>query len=654
MKKHRLLALISASAVFLLVLGVETAAAEDSSPAMQAVGQTAQSGQAATAVSGAAQVNPTNENVSVRIFSPGDNGSVSQSNTVSSGAAAGNLNLTGQSASQGGGAGTQAVGQGVASEQIAGALGLAAQAGATNLNAPVAEKSKSDGGSTTQQNGASSGAQAGNANATGQSASQAGGGCGCESGSGTQAVGQSASNGQAAAAKSTAVQKDPKNTNVSVRIFSPGDNGNVSQSNAVSSEAKAGNLNGTRQSADQSGGGGSGTQATGQSAKNEQVAGASSEAIQHGAKNENISVRIASRGDDGDVSQSNTVSSKAAAGNLNLTGQSASQSGGRGCGCESGSGTQAVGQQATSAQLSGAASEAIQSGASNVNAPVRIFSKGDGGSVSQSNAVESEAKSGNANLTHQSAEQTQGGGECCEGTAVQAVGQKAESAQAALASSKAIQAGGHDRCGCGGGASNVNAPVRIDSRGDDGNVSQANGVRSHATSGNLNGTLQHAGQAQGGGGGTAVQAVGQAASSFQLAGAASLAAQLGAENVNAPVRIKSRGDGGSVRQVNYAASSADAGNANGTKQGVRQQQSGSDCGCGGGPRIQAIGQLAKSAQLALGFSAAFQLGAGNHSAPAAIDSRSGGGSLGQQNAVEGHAGAANLGAAAQFAGQGQD
>ena len=57
---------------------------------------------------------------------------------------------------------------------------------------------------------------------------------------GTQAVGQKASNEQAAAAKSSAVQKDAKNTNVSVRIFSDGDNGNVSQSNTVDSKAKAG------------------------------------------------------------------------------------------------------------------------------------------------------------------------------------------------------------------------------------------------------------------------------------------------------------------------------------------------------------------------------------------------------------------------------
>ena len=73
---------------------------------------------------------------------------------------------------------------------------------------------------------------------------------------------------------------------------------------------------------------------------------------------------------------------------------------------------------------------------------------------------------------------------------------------------------------------------------------------------------------------TAVQAVGQAASSFQLAAATSLAAQLGAKNVNAPVGIKSPGGGGSVSQWNGVGSSAHAGNLHGAKQIVGQHQGG--------------------------------------------------------------------------------
>ena len=658
MKKHRLLVLVTAFAVCLLAMGVETAAATDSSPATQAVGQAAESGQAALATSGAAQVNPTNQNVSVRIFSPGDNGSVSQSNTASSGASAGNVNLTGQSANQGGSATPMANGQPVASEQIGSALGLAGQAGAANTAAP-AEK-KADGGSTSQANGATSGAGAGNANATGQSASQAGGGgCGCDSGSGTQAVGQSASNHQAAAAKSSAVQEGAKNSNVSVRIFSPGDNGNVEQSNNVSSEAKAGNLNGTAQSADQSGGGGSGTQAIGQSAKNAQLAGAASEAVQHGAKNENVSVRIKSKGNDGDVSQSNNASSNAAAGNLNLTGQNASQgSSGSSCGC-GGSGTQAVGQEAKSAQLAGAASEAIQTGASNTNVPVRIFSHGGGGSVEQSNNVSSEAKSGNLNLTHQSAEQTQDGGGCCGGGGTQAVGQSADSAQASLALSKAIQAGGRDKCGCSGGPSNSNTPVRIDSWGHDGDVSQSNNVSSHAAAGNLNATKQSAGQ--GGSSGSGTQAIGQDAKSAQLAAAASIAAQLGAENTNAPVRISSGGGGGSVEQSNNVESGAHAGNANLTYQGAEQGQRGGEC-CGG-TAVQAVGQQAENKQAALAFSAALQAGGhdrcgcsggpSNSNTPVRIDSWGHDGDVSQSNNASSYANAGNLNGTLQYVGQAQ-
>ena len=42
-------------------------------------------------------------------------------------------------------------------------------------------------------------------------------------------------------------QVDPKNTNIDVRVLSPGDNGSVSQSNSVKSEADASNRNSTSQ-----------------------------------------------------------------------------------------------------------------------------------------------------------------------------------------------------------------------------------------------------------------------------------------------------------------------------------------------------------------------------------------------------------------------
>ncbi len=97
--------------LLLLVAGVGTAAA--SPPATQGSGQLAGSEQDAGAAAGTAQQEATNENSPVRVLSPGDDGSVSQSNEATSDATAGNLNATEQTAdqTQAGGSGLQAVGQ---------------------------------------------------------------------------------------------------------------------------------------------------------------------------------------------------------------------------------------------------------------------------------------------------------------------------------------------------------------------------------------------------------------------------------------------------------------------------------------------------------------------------------------------------------------
>ncbi len=126
-------------------------------------------------------------------------------------------------------------------------------------------------------------------------------------------------------------------------------------------------------------------------------------ALQSGASNTNTPVRVGSKGDDGDVSQSNSVDSKATALNANLTGQKADQDQrGGDCRCGDG-GTQAIGQKAKNDQSAAAASLAAQSGghdrcgcgsSGNTNTPVRVDSKGDGGSVEQSNSVDSTARPG--------------------------------------------------------------------------------------------------------------------------------------------------------------------------------------------------------------------------------------------------------------------
>src|SRR5829696_1358601 len=522
-----------------------------------------------------------------------------------------------------------AAAQAAAGAQAAGAQSGAAQSQPSNKNISVRVLSPGGDGDVTQSNTVASNATAANANITGQSADQTqSGSCGC-SGSGIQATGQEAKSDQSAAAASYAEQSGASNTNIPVRVLSPGDDGDVEQSNSVESDATAANINATGQSAEQASAGGSGTQAVGQEAKSEQDAAAASAAKQKGAENTNISVRVLSPGKNGNVTQSNTAGSSAKAGNLNLTGQNADQ------GQAGSGGTQAIGQKAKSDQSALALSAAKQDEAQNRNIPVRVLSPGKGGDVTQSNSVGSKATAGNLNATKQDADQGQGGSsKCgCASDGSQAIGQEAKSEQSAGALSAAFQSG----------ASNTNAPVRIDSKGGDGDVTQSNSVGSRATALNINLTGQQADQAQGSGdcycasGGT--QAIGQEAKSDQSAAAASLASQLGGRdkcgcgssgNTNAPVRIGSYGGGGSVEQSNDVASSAVAGNLNLTGQTAGQGQ--------GGSGTQAIGQKAKSDQDALALSAALQSGASNTNAPVRIDSKGYDGNLTKQDADQGQRG----------------
>jgi hypothetical protein len=608
----------------------------------QAVGQDADSSQAAKALSHAVQHGASNENIDVRVQSPGNTGNVSQSNTAVSGAAAGNANATGQSANQSsaGGSGTQAIGQDADNEQAALAASSAEQVGAKNSNISVRVQSGGDDGDVEQSNTVASAAKAVNLNGTKQGATQSQGGSG-----GTQAIGQDAKSDQTAAALSGAKQVGAKNEHIAVRVQSPGDAGKVEQSNTVLSGAAAGNLNGTSQNATQAQGGGDckckdgGTQAIGQDAKNHQGALAISGAEQIGATNEITPVRVDSRGDDGDVEQSNTVASLATAANLNGLEQNATQrQAGGDCKCSGG--TQAIGQDAKNEQAAGAISLAAQlpghdckcgTSGGNSHSPVRVDSSGGGGSVEQSNTVASGATALNLNATKQDAGQAQSGG------GIQATGQEADSAQSALAVSLAGQIG----------ASNSSSPVRVDSRGDDGDVEQSNTVLSAAQAGNANLTVQDAEQVQPGScgcHGTGIQAIGQEAKNEQLAVGISLALQAGASNESSPVRVDSDGGGGSLEQSNDAVSYAGAENLNLLGQSAGQGQAG-----GGGTAIQAIGQKASNHQAALALSAALQLGASNSHAPVRVDSKDGGGSVSQSNGVASGAKAANGNLTAQHA-----
>src|SRR5262245_28641307 len=195
-----LVALVVALAV--LAASSTTAFADDSVP-VQAATQSADTSQGAIAGSSATQVNPSNQNISVRVLSPGDDGAVTQSNDASSSANASNDADTKQSADQ------------------------------------------SQGSS-----------------------------CSCSgSDPGVQASQQDASTDQTALAASSATQIEPSNSNISVRVLSPGDNGSVNQSNSASSEANASNDADTHQSVSQDPrGGGSADQAATQKADTEQLA----------------------------------------------------------------------------------------------------------------------------------------------------------------------------------------------------------------------------------------------------------------------------------------------------------------------------------------------------------------------------------------------
>src|SRR6187401_2015123 len=107
----RLSALV-ATAMLALCFGASQAVAMEGGPgAAQAAGQSAGSGQSASGGSGAYQLGPSNNAGSIRVLSPGDNGSVTQSNSTTAAAVAANGNKTDQSVDQsqaGGGKGSDA------------------------------------------------------------------------------------------------------------------------------------------------------------------------------------------------------------------------------------------------------------------------------------------------------------------------------------------------------------------------------------------------------------------------------------------------------------------------------------------------------------------------------------------------------------------
>lgn len=634
--------------LFLLILGgTGVAMGAD----QQVVGQAADSSQTATSSATSTQTNPSNQNIDVRIFSPGDAGAVTQTNSSAAASAAANANATDQSAQQqqaGGGSATQAVGQDAASTQTAGSQATSTQTNPSNSNISVRIDSPGNGGAVNQSNNSTAASGAANLNTAKQSSTQQQSGGACCSAGGTQAAGQAATNDQTATSDATSTQTNPSNTNIGVRIGSPGNDGAVTQSSISAAESVAGNLNATKQTSTQQQGGsacctGGGTQGAGQTASNTQDANSAASSTQTGASNVNTPVRIFSPGGNGAVTQTNASAAASGAVNLNGTEQSATQQqAGECCApsmerlqpsscCSGGTGVQAVGQFADSSQTATSTATSTQDHPSNTNTPVRIGSYGDVGAVTQTNASIAVSGAGNLNLTDQSATQTQAGG---LGTGVQAIGQKAGNYQDADSSATSTQSG----------ASNTNAPVRIGSSGGGGTVEQTNGSVALSGAGNANATKQSATQTQGGGGccgyGTGVQAIGQKAWNSQTADSKAHSSQYRPSNANAPVRIASEGRDGAVTQTNGSLAASAAGNLNGTHQSATQQQAGGCCApvplrasqcCSGGTGVQAIGQFAYNHQSASSTADSTQIAPCNVNAPVRIASPGGGGSVSQSN-----------------------
>ena len=133
----------------------------------------------------------------------------------------------------------------------------------------------------------------------------------------------------------------------------------------------------------------------------------------------------------------------------------------------------------------------------------------------------------------------------------------------------------------------MNAPVRADSKGDNGKVEQLNASGAEALAFNVNHTDQDAEQEQGGSGhGTAIQALGQSAGNKQHADADAESEQICPVNLNAPVyegtsdhkkkskdkRASKASKGGSVMQANLSSAASAAGNKNHLTQWGSQQQ----------------------------------------------------------------------------------
>ena len=130
-----------------------------------------------------------------------------------------------------------------------------------------------------------------------------------------------ASTDQSASPAASATQEQPTNVVVSVRINSPGDDGQISQRNVVVGVSDAANDASTTQGGTSSEGAGG---SANQDASTNQQAGSTATATQQQPTNVVVIVRINSPGDNGSISQGNVDVAGASAGNQSATAQGGS------------------------------------------------------------------------------------------------------------------------------------------------------------------------------------------------------------------------------------------------------------------------------------------------------------------------------------------
>ena len=157
-----------------------------------------------------------------------------------------------------------------------------------------------------------------------------------------------------------------------IRLDSPGNDGPVAQTNSSQANADAGNTNSLSQGSSQSqNGAGSAagqSQSSSQSAPTTQSSQSTATSTQVNPLNANIVIRNKSPGDEGPVSQTNSVQSTAGAANSNAVDQAASQ-------LQSGSGpgsgqSQGATQSAPTVQTAGATATSVQGSPTNASVTI--------------------------------------------------------------------------------------------------------------------------------------------------------------------------------------------------------------------------------------------------------------------------------------------